>query len=235
MSLLTVSGLEAGYQTGQVLFDVDLAIEQGERVSILGRNGAGKTTILRSIIGADEPTVTAGTIKFQGNNLRNQSAHEIATQGIGFVPEERRCFPELTVEENIQVAVNSVSDPRDPETVFEQFPELEDMRHKRARNMSGGEQQMLAIARALAANPTLMLLDEPSEGLAPYIVRRIEEIITRINENEDITILFVEQNVVMALSVASRHYIIDEGSVVAEVSDEELRGNEELRQQYLGV
>ncbi|MFB6082600.1 MAG: ABC transporter ATP-binding protein [Halanaeroarchaeum sp.] len=235
MSLLTVDGLEAGYETGQVLFGVDLDIEAGERVSILGRNGAGKTTTLRSIVGASVPNVTGGSVTFRDEDITGLPAHEVARRGIGFVPEDHRSFPALSVEENIQLAINHASNPRELEAVFEQFPELEEMREKHARNMSGGEQQMLSIARALASNPDLILLDEPSEGLAPYIVRRIEDILERINEEEGITILFVEQNVVMALTVADRHYIVDEGHLVAEVSDEELRENEELRQQYLGV
>lgn len=235
MSLLEVEDLAAGYETGQVLFDVSLEVEAGERVALLGRNGAGKTTTMRAIVGADVPEVHGGSVRFHGEELLGRPAYDIAGRGIAFVPEERRCFPALTVEENVQLAINHARDPLDLETVLDEFPELQEMRGKAARNTSGGEQQMLAIARALAANPELMLLDEPSEGLAPYIVRRIEDIVEELNDQRDITVLFVEQNVAMAMSVADRHYILEEGCIVAEVSTEQLREDDELRQRTLGV
>ncbi len=235
MSLLEVSGLEAGYETGQVLFGVDLAVEAGALVSLLGRNGAGKTTTLRAIAGGDVPEVLGGEVRFDGASLLGQSPYEIARLGVSFVPEDRRCFPRLSVEENVRLAINHAEDPLAMEAVLDFFPELAEMRGKHARNMSGGEQQMLAIARALAANPRLMLLDEPFEGLAPYIVRRLEDIIADINEESDIAVLLVEQNVAAAVAVADRHYVIDEGRIVESVSTERLREDEELRQRYLGV
>jgi len=235
MTLLEVRGLEAGYETGQVLFGVDLAVEAGELVSLLGRNGAGKTTTLRAIAGGDAPDVLGGEIRFDGESLLGKPPHAIARRGVSFVPEDRRCFPRLSVDENVRLAINHAADPLDLEAVLDYFPELADMRGKHARNMSGGEQQMLAIARALAANPRLMLLDEPFEGLAPYIVRRLEDIIAEINEAGDIAVLLVEQNVAAAVAVADRHYIIDEGRVVEAVSTERLRTDDDLRQRYLGV
>ncbi|MFC7059643.1 ABC transporter ATP-binding protein [Halovenus salina] len=235
MTLLTVEDLEAGYETGQVLFGVDLDVDDGELVSLLGRNGAGKTTTLRSIAGAAEPTVLGGDITFDDKRLTGTAPYSIAKEGLSFVPEARRCFPRLTVTENIRLAVNHAEDPKDIETVLDFFPELSEMREKQARNMSGGEQQMLAIARALAANPRLMLLDEPFEGLAPYIVRRIEDIIAEINSEQGIAVLLVEQNVAAAVAVADRHYILDEGRIVESVSTAKLRENEEMRQRYLGV
>jgi len=235
MSLLEVSDLEAGYETGQVLFGVDVSVESGELVSLLGRNGAGKTTTLRAIAGGDVPDVLGGTVQFDGESLLGLSPYEIARRGVSFVPEDRRCFPRLTVDENVRLAINHSGDPLDIETVLEFFPELAEMRGKHARNMSGGEQQMLAIARALAANPRLMLLDEPFEGLAPYIVRRLEDIIAEINEESGIAVLLVEQNVAAAVAVADRHYVIDEGRIVETVSTERLREDEALRQRYLGV
>ena len=235
MTLLSLSDVQAGYETGRVLFGIDLDVEEGECVSLLGRNGAGKTTTMRSIVGAKVPNVTSGAIEFRGEDLLAKRVHERAKSGIGYVPEDRRCFPNLSVEENIQVAINHSTDPLDLDDVLEQFPELKEMRKKHARNMSGGEQQMLSIARALATNPKLMLLDEPSEGLAPFIVRRIEEIIQRINEEEGITVLVVEQNLLMALTVADRHYVLAEGEIVGEKTGEELRGDEAFRQRYLGV
>lgn len=235
MTLLSVEGLEAGYETGQVLFGVDLEIESGELVSLLGRNGAGKTTTLRAIAGATEPAVMGGTISFDDEQLTGLAPYRIAQRGISLVPESRRCFPRLSVVENIRLAINHASDPKDLETVLDFFPELSEMREKHAQNMSGGEQQMLAIARALAANPRLMLLDEPFEGLAPYIVRRIEDIIAEINNEQEIAVLLVEQNVAAAVAVSDRHYILNEGRIVASISTEELRANEEIRQRYLGV
>jgi branched-chain amino acid transport system ATP-binding protein len=235
MTLLAVEDLEAGYETGQVLFGVDVEVEAGQLVSLLGRNGAGKTTTLRAIAGADEPTVLGGTITFDGDSLLGKPPYSIAKGGISFVPEDRRCFPRLSVVENVRLAINSATDPKDLEAVLDFFPELSDMRQKHARNMSGGEQQMLAIARALAANPRLMLLDEPFEGLAPYIVRRIEDIIAEINQEQEIAVLLVEQNVAAAMAIADRHYILDDGRIVASVPTDQLRESEEMRQRYLGV
>ena len=233
--LLAIEGLEAGYETGQVLFGVDLSVAEGELVSLLGRNGAGKTTTLRAVMGADQPRVLGGSIRYRGRNLLGRRPYRIAGEGIAFVPEERRVFPRLTVAENVRLAANHSADPLSVDEVLSQFPELDDMRGKHARNTSGGEQQMLAIARALAKNPGLMLLDEPFEGLAPYIVRRIEDIVTRINDEEGITVLFVEQNVAAAAAIADRHYILDEGRIVETVTTGRLREDEELRREYLGV
>lgn len=235
MTLLELRNLEAGYETGQVLFGIDLSVEDNEVVSLLGRNGAGKTTTMRSIVGADQPDVTGGKIRFDGRNLLDRRTYEIPQLGLGFVPEGRRCFRELTVVENLRLAANHASNPLDIETVLAQFPELDEMRDRRSRNMSGGEQQMLAIARSLITNPKMMLLDEPCEGLAPYIVRRIESIIETINADQNVTVLLVEQNVAVALAVADRHYILDEGRIVERVTTDRLREDESLRREYLGV
>lgn len=235
MTLLAIDGLEAGYETGQVLFDVDLEIAEGEAVSLLGRNGAGKTTTMRSIVGADMPHVSAGTITFQEQDLLERRSHEIAELGLSYVPEERRCFPRLTVAENIHVAATAVNDPLPESDMFEIFPELDEIRDRQAKNLSGGQQQMVAIARALVANPDLMVLDEPCEGLAPMIVRQVEEAIQRINDDRGVTVLIVEQNVAAAMAIADRHYILEEGHLVDEVTTERLREDDELRQEYLGV
>jgi branched-chain amino acid transport system ATP-binding protein len=218
-----------------VLFGVDLAVGDGELVSLLGRNGAGKTTTLRAIAGAEVPRIIAGDVSLGGSSLVGLPAYEIAGRGVAFVPEDRRCFPRLSVAENVRVAINHARDPMSLEAVLEYFPELAEMREKEARNTSGGEQQMIAIARALAAKPRVMLLDEPFEGLAPYIVRRIEDIIAEINDEQGITVLMVEQNVAAAMAVADRHYVLDEGRIVAQVSTRELREDAELRRTYLGV
>ncbi|PSQ23475.1 ABC transporter ATP-binding protein [Halobacteriales archaeon QS_8_65_32] len=234
-ALLRVSRLEAGYETGQVLFGVDLAISRGELVSLLGRNGAGKSTTFRAIMGAAVPRVFGGEIDFAGTSLLGRRPDEIARSGLGFVPEDRRCFPRLTVAENVRLAINHAANPLSLDAVLSLFPELANMRGKEARNTSGGEQQMLAIARALATNPEMMLLDEPFEGLAPYVVRRIEDIVREINNERNITVLFVEQNAVAAMAVADRHYVLDEGRIVETVSTERLREDADLRQRYLGV
>ena len=234
-ALLEVEGLQAGYDTGQVLFDVDLAIGEGELVSLLGRNGAGKTTTMHAIMGGDVPTVLGGDVRYRGESILDWPPYRRANGGIAIVPEKRRCFPRLSVVENVRLAINHASDPLGLEESLSFFPELDDMRTKEARNMSGGEQQMLAIARALAANPDLMLLDEPFEGLAPYIVRRIEDIVADINDQKGITVFFVEQNVAAAVAIADRHYVLDEGRIVDEVTSERIREDEEFRQRYLGV
>lgn len=234
MALLELDSVNSIYETGQVLFDVSIDVEQGEVVSLLGRNGAGKTTTLRSVMGVEPPTVTTGTIRFNGESLLGTAPYKRAHAGISFVPEERRLWPNLTTEENIQMAINHAEDPKDIDSVLSYFPTLKEMVNKRARHMSGGEQQMLAIARGFAANPTLMMLDEPSEGLAPYIVRDVENAIEEIND-EGVTILLVEQNAVMAMDVSDRHYIIDQGEIVTETTPEELQADEQLHQEYLSV
>lgn len=235
MTILDISGLEAGYETGQVLFDVDLAVGEEEVVSLLGRNGAGKTTTMRAIMGADLPRVLGGSITFREEDLLDLQSHEIAHLGISFVPEGRDLFPRLTVAENVHLTATTANDPLPTQEVFDLFPALADMRGREAKNLSGGEQQMLAIARALVANPDLMLLDEPFEGLAPMIVRDVEEAIEEINAERDVAVLMVEQNVAATMAVADRHYILDEGRIVDEVTTSRLREDDELRQRYLGV
>lgn len=235
MTLLTVDGLEAGYETGQVLFGVDLTVGAGEVVALLGRNGAGKTTLLRALMGADLPHVLEGVVDFDGDDLLGLAPYERPERGISFVPEERELFPRLTVTENIHLAATTAADPLPVEEMFDVFPKLDELRGRAAKNLSGGEQQMVAIARALVSNPRLMLLDEPCEGLAPMIVRRVEDTIQRINDNRNVSVLMVEQNVVAAMSVADRHYILDEGHIVEEVTTERLRDDDQLRQAHLGV
>jgi branched-chain amino acid transport system ATP-binding protein len=235
VSLLEIEGVDAGYETGQVLFDVDLDVEDGEVVSLLGRNGAGKSTTLRSIVGADLPRVHSGSIRYDGQDLLELESHEIAHLGISFVPEERGLFPRLTVRENIHLAATTAADAEPEEDMYDLFPDLDDIRDRAAANLSGGEQQMLAVARALVANPDLLLLDEPFEGLAPLIVERVVEAIEEINNERNVTLLLVEQNVAAAATVSDRNYLIDEGQIVAEVSTERLREDTELRQDYLGL
>ena len=235
MALLELADLDAGYETGQILFDVGLEVESDEVVSLLGRNGAGKTTTMRAIMGADLPRILGGSISYDGTDLLALESHEIAHLGISYVPEARDLFPRLTVAENIHIAATTASDPLPEEEMFQLFPDLDGMRGRQAKNLSGGEQQMLAIARALVSNPGLLLLDEPFEGLAPLIVERVVEAIEEINEDRAVTVLMVEQNVAATVAVSDRNYVLDEGRIVAEVSTERLREDEEFRQRYLGV
>jgi branched-chain amino acid transport system ATP-binding protein len=235
VSLLELNGLDAGYETGQILFDVSLVVDAGEVVTLLGRNGAGKTTTLRAVMGAELPRVLDGSITYDGQALIALESHEIAHLGLGFVPEERELFPRLTVHENIHLAETTAEDPLAIEGMYDLFPTLDEIRGRTAKNLSGGEQQMLAIARALVANPELLLLDEPFEGLAPLIVEDVVNAIEEINADRDVTVLLVEQNVAAAATVADRNYILDEGNIVAEVTTERLREDGELRKKYLGL
>jgi branched-chain amino acid transport system ATP-binding protein len=235
MPILEVSDLSAGYGTGQVLFDVSMAVEAGEVVSLLGRNGAGKSTTMRCIAGAVPPYIQGGTIRVSDEEVTDLETHRRSAKGIGYVPEERRVWPGLTISENIRMAIKNAADPMALEDVMSYFPRLQELEDKPARNLSGGEQQMLAIGRALANKPDIMLMDEPSEGLAPFIVRDVEEIITTLNEDEDLTIFLVEQNVIMAMDVSDRHYFIDQGEIVDEMPASELRERPDVRRQYLSV
>ncbi|UHQ98757.1 ABC transporter ATP-binding protein (plasmid) [Natrinema zhouii] len=235
MNTVEIENVNAGYGTGQVLFDVSLEIEEGEIVSLLGRNGAGKSTMMRCVAGAKPPHIQSGTIRVNGEDITDLATHKRVSKGIGYVPEERRVWPGLTISENIRMAINNTADPMGFDEVLSYFPRLQELEDKAARNLSGGEQQMLAIARALASNPNVMLMDEPSEGLAPYIVRDVEQVIRQLNEEEGLTIFLVEQNVVMAMDVSDRHYFLDQGEIVDEMTPTKLQENPEVRQQYLSV
>jgi len=232
--LLSVEGLEAGYGLTTVLQGVDLAVDRGSIVALVGRNGVGKTTTLRSIIGNVTPS--GGTITFDGEDITRLDTVETIKRGIAFVPEDRRVFPGLTVRENIEMGhlgVNAAGGPS-VETVLDTFENLKEHEHSEGSVLSGGEQQMLAIARALIANPDLLLLDEPTEGLAPYIVRTIEEVIADLND-DGITVLLVEQNIPVALDVAEYAYILEKGRIVHEGTTADLRDDEEVLDKHLGV
>lgn len=235
MPILELRDVDAGYETGQVLFDVNLSIEEGEVVSLLGRNGAGKSTTMRCVAGATPPHVSSGEILFNGKIINDVETHVRARNGIAFVPEERRIWPGLTVSENIQMAINHAKDPKTMDEVLEYFPTLQEMTDRAGRNLSGGEQQMLAIGRALASNPDIILMDEPSEGLAPYIIRDVERVITELNTEEELTIFLVEQNVYTAIEVSDRHYFMDQGVIQEESTPDEVRERPELREKYLSV
>ncbi len=232
--LLRVESIDTYYETTHILFGVTLEINQGETVCVLGRNGVGKTTLLRSIIGLTPPR--RGTISFQGNKINGKQPFQIARLGVGFVPENRDIFPNLTVQENLEIATIKRKDEGawNLDTVYALFPLLEQRRKQWGGTLSGGEQQMLTIARTLMGNPVLLLLDEPSEGLAPLVVEMIKEQILRIQQ-EGMTILLSEQNSATALEVSQRAYILEKGQVSWQGRTSELSDNPQIMEKYLGV
>lgn len=234
--ILELEGVVAVYGFSRVLQGVSLAMAHGEVVALLGRNGAGKTTTLRSIMGLVK--VPSGRIRFQEVELCGMKPFEIARLGIGYVPEDRRIFPDLSVEGNLTLAARHSPRSRNGmwtlERVYELFPPLQQFCTRRGSFLSGGEQKMLAIGRALMGNPELLLLDEPSEGLGPLIVRSLVEAIRRIRA-EGVTLLIADQNLKFARRVADRGYIIEKGTIQHEGTMEELWGDEALVRKYLAV
>ncbi|WP_436933796.1 ABC transporter ATP-binding protein [Halovenus marina] len=232
--LLSVRDLVAGYGLGNVLRGIDFDVGRGEVVTLIGRNGAGKTTTLESILG-NVPEMT-GEIHFNGVDISKQSNDKTIREGIAYVPEERRVFPGLTIRENLEVAQTPVdsADARDIDDAIDMFENLRENRGSLGSELSGGEQQMLAIARALVSGADLLMLDEPTEGLAPFIVRSVEETIERLND-EGLTILLVEQNVQVAMNVADHHYVLNEGEIVYEGTSEELSESQDILDEYFGV
>jgi branched-chain amino acid transport system ATP-binding protein len=235
MALLELASVNTFYGRSHILFDVSLRVEKGEVVSLLGRNGAGKSTTFRSIIGLTPPQT--GEVTFRGERISGLRPYQICRRGVGFVPEDRRCFPDLTVRENLEVAVRrekQTSSPWTVEKVYSLFPRLQERERNLGTQLSGGEQQMLTIARTLMTNPDLLLLDEPSEGLAPLIVALLAEMILKIRA-EGVTVLLAEQNLHFCAKVADRGYVIDKGSVKYEGKMADLLGNEEIKEKYLAV
>ena len=233
MTLLSVAGLHASYGPIQALSGVDLMVEEGEIVALIGANGAGKSTLLMTIFG--NPRASSGRIDYAGQTITALPTHEIARLGIAQVPEGRRIFPRMTVQENLQMGAAGRADdpkPEDYNLVFDLFPILAERRAQRGGTLSGGEQQMLAIGRALMSRPKLLLLDEPSLGLAPLIVKRIFEAIKDINRRGT-TVLLVEQNAYHALKLAHRAYVMTTGRIVMTGSGSELLANREVRAAYL--
>jgi branched-chain amino acid transport system ATP-binding protein len=232
--ILEVHDIHTFYGKSHIIKGLSLNVKEGEVVCLLGRNGAGKTTTLRSIVGVTPPK--QGRIVFRGNEITSRPPFVRARLGIGYVPEDMRIFPDLTVRENLEVAViqrDRQSDRWSVENVFKLFPKLKMLEASNGTSLSGGEQQMLAIARALVSNPTLLVLDEPSEGLAPIIVQELSKMIKQI-KNET-TILLSEQNARFAMEFSDRAYIIDRGTCVYEGSIGQLCEQEEIRDRYLGV
>jgi branched-chain amino acid transport system ATP-binding protein len=233
--ILEVNDIHTYYGSIHALKGISLQVREGEIVTLLGANGAGKSTTLRSINGLNRPR--QGSIRFQGRDITSVPAHDIVKRGIAQSPEGRRLFPRMTVTENLEMGAFQRSDrdgiKSDMDRVFELFPRLQERKDQKAGTMSGGEQQMCSIGRALMARPKLLLLDEPSLGLAPIFVERIFEIVRTINE-QGTSILLVEQNALMALDHADRGYVLETGNIVLSDSAAALKTNEQVRKTYLG-
>jgi len=232
--MLEIEGIHTYYGLSHILFGISLKVEGREVVCLLGRNGAGKTTTLKSIVGLTPPK--QGRIWFKGEEITGQQPYRITRKGMSLVPDDRRIFADLTVGENLEIGVRKTqgSEGWDKERVYGLFPALKAIESRKGGCLSGGEQKMLAIARALMGNPELLLLDEPTEGLAPALVRSLEGQIKKLRETR-LTVLLAEQNVRSALRLCDRGYIIDNGVIRYRGSIEELRGNEEVRKKYLLV
>ena len=238
--LLQATGLQAWYGAAQILFDVDLQVRRGEVVALMGRNGAGKSTTLKTLMGM--LAKRKGKIEFMGNDLSRSDPHDAARLGLGFVPEDRRVFTDLTVMENLAVGRQKPRTWPDgkaalewtPERLFKLFPNLGEMPQRPGGRMSGGEQQMLTVARTLMGNPFLVLLDEPSEGVAPVIVEQMAHMILELKD-QGVSILLSEQNMHFAELVSDRAYVLEKGQIRYQASMEELAANEEVRRAYLSV
>jgi branched-chain amino acid transport system ATP-binding protein len=236
-ALLTVSNIETYYGPIMAIRGVSFAVPQGQIVTILGANGAGKTTVLKTISGVMDPQ--KGSVNFDGREIQRMDPDKVMRLGLGHVPEGREVFPFLTVRENLQMGAYTRKDAdgiiKDMEMVFGYFPVLRERAEQRAGQLSGGEQQMLAISRALMGRPKMMLLDEPSLGLSPKLVKEIFEIIKRINRERGVTVLLVEQNANMALQTGDYGYVLEVGRIVMEDSCARLLEKEDIKEFYLGV
>ena len=232
MSLLEVNGLNCYYGDSHILFDVSMRVERNEVVALLGRNGAGKSTTLKSLMGVVTPR--AGSIVFDGIDVAGRKSHKIAQAGMQLVHEERRIFGSLSVEENLVLAGYTAAKRWPLDRIYEMFPRLKQRRGNRGTDLSGGEQQMLAIARALVRDPKIILLDEPFEGLAPVIVRDLIAACRNLAAAGQ-TIVLVEQNLAATLALAERIYIINNGHIVHEGPAQEIKAQPEVLQRYLGV
>jgi branched-chain amino acid transport system ATP-binding protein len=233
--VIEVRDLDVYYGTSQILFGVGFSVRQGETMALLGRNGAGKSTTMKAIMGL--APARRGKVILRGRLVSGMKPHRIARAGLGFVPEDRQIFPEHTVEDNLVIGQKKGPDGQDDwsiRRIYNVFPLLEPLRHRIAGGLSGGEQQMLAIARTLMGNPALLLLDEPSEGLAPIIVQRIGELLKQLRGN-GATVLVSEQNMHFCLALASYATIIDKGQIVYSATIEELKANDTVRRRYLAL
>ncbi|OAF10286.1 ABC transporter ATP-binding protein [Bradyrhizobium neotropicale] len=234
-AVIEVADLDVYYGTSQILFGVGLSVRQGETMALLGRNGAGKSTTMKAIMGLAPPR--RGKVSLRGVVISGRKPHAIARAGLGFVPEDRQIFPEHTVEDNLVIGKKRGPDGQDEwpiKRIYEVFPLLEPLRHRIAGRLSGGEQQMLAIARTLMGNPALLLLDEPSEGLAPIIVQRIGELLRQLRSIGS-TVLIAEQNMHFCLGLASHATVIDKGQIVYAAGIDDLKANDTIRRRYLAL
>jgi branched-chain amino acid transport system ATP-binding protein len=232
--MLHIENIHTYYGLSHILFGISLQVNQGEIVSLLGRNGAGKSTTMRSIMGLTPPR--EGTMSFKGTSLKGKKPHQIARLGIGYVPDTRRVFADLTVGENLEIVARTSEGQADWNTdrIYEVFPSLKTIDSRKAGYLSGGEQQMLAIARALMINPEFLLLDEPTEGLAPLIVDMLADQIAQLRQT-GVTVLLAEQNVKIAMRLSDRAYVIDDGVIRYHGTINELHANSEVRKKYLLV
>ncbi|MBS3919237.1 MAG: ABC transporter ATP-binding protein [Deltaproteobacteria bacterium] len=231
--MLEVNGIHTYYGTSHILFGISFEVKQGEAVCLLGRNGAGKTTTFRSIIGLTPPK--SGSIKFKENEIIGKPPYRIARMGIGYVPDTRRIFPDLTVRQNILVARRETETTTwNLERIYSLFPKLKDLDTHMGNHLSGGEQQMLTVARTLMTNPDLLLLDEPGEGLAPLVIQSMKEQLGEIKKL-GVTMLICEHNVGLATALSDRGYVIDKGTIRYQGTIVELQKNEEVRKKYLMV
>jgi urea transport system ATP-binding protein len=233
MNMLAIEGINQFYGQSHILWDLSLTIREGACACLMGRNGVGKTTLLKCLMGL--LPVRGGEIRFRGNTITGYSTEARARGGIGYVPQGREIFPLLTVEENLKISLGARADRRRevPPEIYELFPVLKDMRGRRGGDLSGGQQQQLAIGRALVLEPRLLILDEPTEGIQPNIVREIGEVIKRLNREQGLTVLLVEQKLPFARQVASDFHILDKGRLVAEGGIAEL--TEKVISSYLSV
>jgi len=229
--VLSVKGIHTYYGLSHILYDVSLEVSKGEIVGLLGRNGAGKSTTMRSISGLTPPR--QGTITFHGKPLAGKQAYRLVRQGIAYVPDDRRVFADLSVDDNLEITYGRTAE-WNKDRVYDLFPALREIKDRRSGNLSGGEQQMLTIGRSLMTAPELLLLDEPTEGLAPLIVRDLEQQILRLRD-AGISILLSEQNIKSAMKLIERAYVIDNGRIRFEGTVAELEANEEIKKRYLMV
>ncbi|MFW5948507.1 MAG: ABC transporter ATP-binding protein [Halolamina sp.] len=232
MSLLELEGVETYYGESHILEGVDIEVEEGEVVALMGRNGVGKTTTLRSILQLTPPR--EGSVRYRGKELVGNSTHEVAESGVGWIPEDRRVFSQLTVEENVRIAVPKGSDiDAGLELAWDAFPDLEEIHDRDAGDLSGGQQQMLSIARGLVGENDLLLVDEPTEGLAPLIVEAVHDALSAVAG--ETTVLLVEQNLPMALDLADRFYVLDHGVVVDSGDADEVSSDSDRLTEHLSA
>jgi branched-chain amino acid transport system ATP-binding protein len=236
--VLRISDLQAGYGMSQALAGIDLEVPDGALVAILGRNGMGKTTLCRSIMSLTPPEVWSGSIEYDGTELTELASHQVARAGLGYIPQGRHVFGSLSVVENLTVAARSNGNGDGPtwdlDRIWEMFPRLKERRTNRAEQLSGGEQQMLAIARALTTNPSLLIMDEPSEGLAPILIESVGDQLRQL-KGASLSMLLVEQNYSLAINLADLAYVLENGEVVFHGEASELEENEDVKRRYLGV